>query len=349
MYKIAHTGHRVRAGKGKPGDWMMPPASYIRFGSERELSSEELSKLMHWAGRHGMNLDGSDQRLRLRSTPIQPRDWPYVAAVGSLSLDSVSVIEGEVLKSATIKKPDTAEFDPLGSARDPGDTGVLIGLNRQAGEYRGQVLLDHALLFVEGNVEAKVSGSGAVVSAGDILLEIPSVETELFVLAGGEIRIKGGGDDCRLALVSPGVVSLGDLEARGSIVAGELKLQHSSFTYDSQMTQNEMALPPSQRAVLTYCDQDGELTESDRRMEVLYEAGVFTLYDPEYDLVKQAFSPSDAYQCSKEILAADSTMDLHRFEQKGFDKDWQIRFQELASEHSRTTLLRYHLEDWIGP
>ena len=349
MYKIAHTGHRAREGKGKPGDWLMPPASYIRFGSGRELSGEELSKLLRWAGRHGMNLDGSDQRLRLRSSPIQTGTWQYVASVGSLERDSDSALEGDFLESVTIKRPDMAEFDPLGSARDPANTGVLIGLNRQTGTYRGQVLLDHALLFVDGNIEAKVSGRGAVVSAGDVSLEIPSGETELFVLAGGEIRIKGGGDGCRLALVSPDVVSLRDLEARGSIVAAQLKLQRSSFGYDSQMPQNELALPPSQRAVFTYCDQDGELTESDRRLEVLYEAGVFTLYDPEYDLAKQALSPSEAYQCSKELLAADSTMELRRLEQKGFDKDWLTRFQELASEHSHTTLLHYHLGDWVEP
>lgn len=123
--------------------------------------------------------------------------------------------------------------------------------------------------------------------------------------------------------------------------------QRSSFDYDSQMAQNELALPPSQRAVFTYCDQDGELTESDRRMEVLYEAGVFTLYDPEYDLAKQAFSPSEAYQCSKELLATDSTVELRRLEQKGFDKDWLTRFQELATEHSHTTPLHYHLGDWV--
>ena len=249
----------------------------------------------------------------------------------------------------TVKRPDRADFDPLGSARNPADKDVLVGLNRQAGNYRGEVLLDHSLLFVEGNVEAKVSGIGAVVAGGDVLLKLPGGETELFVLADGDIRVEGGGDDCRLALVSPGVVILSGLEARGSIVAGQLKLKHSSFGYDPEMTHNELALPPSQRAVLTYCDQDGELIESDRRMEVLYDAGVFTLYDPEYDLTKQAFSPSEAYQTALEILAADSSMDLRRFEQKGFDKDWLTRFRELASEHSYTTLLHYHLGDWIIP
>ena len=62
-YKIAHSGHRVRKGAAKPGDALMPPASYLWFHPDAHLSETEREQLFEWAGEHGMKLDGSDQRL----------------------------------------------------------------------------------------------------------------------------------------------------------------------------------------------------------------------------------------------------------------------------------------------
>lgn len=89
------------------------------------------------------------------------------------------------------------------------------------------------------------------------------------------------------------------------------------------------------------------MAESDRRLEVLYDAGTFTLHDPEYDITKQASSPGEAYQSAEEILAADPSMDLTRMQRKGFDKGWLRRFEELSSQQSNTTTLQFNLADWV--
>ena len=347
MYRIAHTGHRARAGTGTFGDWMMPPTSYVRLGAGRELSKEEENLLWEWASRHGMNLDGSENQLRLHSKPVDAASsWPYVAAVGSLSLDPASKLKGEILESVSVLEPNLAEFDPHGSSHSP-KNGVLQGLNRMEGDYLGEVELNQALLFVNGSVEGKIGGRGAVVAAGKVSLELSSRAGELFILSAGETTLTGGGETCRLTVVSPTTVTLQNLKAGGSIVAETLLMRNSTFRYDPGAVKGAMALPPSQRTVLNYCDRDGELAESDRRMEVLYDAGTFTLVDPEYDLVKQASSPVEAYRQAEAILAADPSMSLKRLRKMGFGEAWLTRFEELAGTQTSTTVLNFYLAEWV--
>lgn len=346
QFKIAHLGHRVRKGAPRTGDALMPPASYLWFHPRSEISASDLQLLLQWAGEHGMSLDGSDQRLRLHAPKPSGPDWPYVAAVSALKLDSLSELQGSVLKPATVKAPRLAEFDPGAVATKP-DSPVLTGLFREAQPYHGRLTLDGGLLFVEGRVSGRCGGKGVLVARG-ASLEVAPGTSELLILAGGDISLTGGGPECRVSLVTSGDITLENFQGKGALVCENLELKNSNFFYHAEAVRGSLLLGEARRTVLAYCDQDGELAENDRRMEVLYHNGAFQLHDPEYDRTLLAGDAQEAYRQAREILNLDPAMNDSKWTGKGYDKRWLETFKQLPGDSSKQARVEFDLREWVG-
>lgn len=345
-YKIAHSAHRIRQGNVRAGDAFMPPASYVWAHRSAALSESETEELMEWAGRHGMALDGSHQRLRLHAPHSSSRDWPYLLAGHTIKVDAGSSLTGTRQQSVRLQALQVKDFDPGASSRTPAG-GEATGLNRYHGSYRQGTVLKQALLYVEGDVDAEISGEGAIVVDGACTLKLTDKPCRLFVLASGPITLEGGGPQCRLAVVSAHSLSIRNLTAKGVFLSEEMSVKNSSLTADPDLAQATVSLGPARRTVLTYCDRDGELTESDRRLEVLYDAGTYTLCDPEFQVVRTAVNSEEAIAASKELLAVDPHMNLSKWEQRGFRAQWLATFEGLPSDEKLRARLRYSLWEWV--
>ena len=345
-YKIAHSAHRIRQGSVRAGDAFMPPASYVWAHHSAALSESETEELMEWAGRHGMALDGSHQKLRLHVPSGPTQDWPYLLAARTIKVDERSVLTGVRKQSLQFQAPRVNDFDPGASSHTPAG-GYVTGLNRFQGSYRKGTDLKQALLYVEGDVDTEISGSGAVVVDGPCTLKLADKACRLFVLASGPITLEGGGPQCRLAVVSAHTLSMRNLTAKGVFLSEEMSVKNSSLTADPDMAQATVSLGPARRTVLTYCDRDGELTENDRRLEVLYDAGTFTLYDPEFQVVRTAGSYEEAGTASKELLELDPHMNLDKWARLGFRTQWMETFEKMPSNEKLRARLKYSLWEWV--
>jgi hypothetical protein len=345
-YKIAHSGHRLRKGDPEIGDALMPPASYLWFHPQDKLSPSEIEVLLDWASEHGINLDGSDQRLRLHPPRTSKKEWPYLIAAESLKADSGSNLDGPISRSVKLRPVAIHEFDPGGSSHEARG-GTLVGLNRYNGTYRMASRLDQALLYVDGDVDCSLEGRGALVARGDVRLDLAGASNVL-VLVGGNITVTGGGTDCSLTVVSGGLANATDLTASGSWLCKSLEVKNSNLTYDPEMTGGSIPLGPARRTVLNYCDRDGELAEMDRRMEVLYDADVFTLHDPEYEITSQAIGPQSALEESQKILSIDPAMNEANWKRSRFQKKWLSSFETLPSDESLQAHLEYSLSEWAA-
>lgn len=343
-YKIAHSGHRLRQGKEKLGDMLMPPSPYLWFHPGSKLSQTEIKQLLDWAQEHGMNLDGSDQRLRLRSTG-STEAWPFLVAATRIETDEKSRFDGELARGVTLKPLNVEEFDPKKSSK-PTTGGRVTGLNRYQGHYQNNTELDQALLYVDGSMDCQVGGIGAVVATGSVRLRLKQ-PSQLFILADGEVELTGGGPECRLAVISSKEMKLKGLEAWGTLLASSISVNSSVLAYDRTLVRGSIPLGTARRTVLLYCDRDGELMENDRRMEVLLDAGVFTLHDPEYEVTKYAKNPQSALKAVAQILELDPAMSEEKWVKLGFKKKWWQTLEEFASNESWQARVDYAVADWV--
>jgi heme-binding protein len=344
-YKIAHSGHRLRSESADVGDSLMPPASYLWFHSEAEMSPEDRDVLLDWASAHGIPLDVSSRRLRVWVPQIPgSEDFPYAVVAGDVTKDSNSELRGKVLGSLPTPV-EVAEFDPQGCGLRPED-GVVVGLNRFAGKCEGDYTFSQGLLFVEGDVDIRASGFGVLVASGSVRLRT-SENARLVVFSEGDVTLEGGDTKCRLAVVCGGKLTLRNARVKGSVLAGVLALENSTLEYDEDMGRGSIALGPARREILAYCDRDGEMAEDDRLMAVLYDNGVFLLSDPEYEESRVARGPGEALAVALELMNRDAAMDQNKWRRLGYSKKWEEAFKKLPGDQTRRAELQFDLRQWV--
>lgn len=163
-----------------------------------------------------------------------------------VSSDSVT-IDGEVKpysKHSDIPRIRLTDFDPrnmtaggdttnLSSSyyRDPNLQGKVL----RDGDLMmsGQINLDGALLYVEGNVELSgtISGRGAIVATGSISIsgtQSLTTDNELAILCGDDLSILGNGVDS--SKIEGLIYSEGNVEVRNSTIQGTLISQSNGGT-----------------------------------------------------------------------------------------------------------------------
>lgn len=121
-----------------------------------------------------------------------------------------SVVEGEIrmgVRPVDLPEVSAKDFDPQLKGQEfysLGDSSSnslsLTGVNRRDGDLavNGELNLDSALLYVDGNlsVSGGVKGSGVLVVTGDADIQCGltvDAATEMAVLAGGKVALKGSG------------------------------------------------------------------------------------------------------------------------------------------------------------
>ena len=205
--------------------------------------------------------------------------------------------------------------------------------------------MDQGLLYVDGSLNCRLGGHGAVIVSGNADIELAE-RAELLILVEGNLRLTGGGADCAIVVACSGKLEVEALTARGALAGDSLDIRNSELRFDEDMTRGSIPLGTARRVVLTYCDRDGELTENDRRMEVLLDTGTFTMHDPEFTVTRYATTPEQAMREVKDILNLDPHMNEKKWKKLGFQKKWLESFQSLAGDESRRAHLDYSLAEW---
>jgi Haem-binding domain len=347
-FKIAHSGHRLRRAGPDVGDSLMPPASYLWLHPDAGLTVEERKTLLEWAGTHGIPFDSSSVRLRVWKPPFPETQSLLPCAVMSaeVKMDDASELKGTVRKG--LPKPvELGEFDPQDCGAEP-DHQKLVGLNRVQGTCRGDFVFSEGFLYVDGEVDLKTKGFGALVSTGPVSLKL-SDPARLFVLSEGDVTIEGFDSTCQLAVVCGGSLTLRNIQVEGSVLASELVMENASLEYDSELTRGRIPLGSARREILAYCDRDGELAEDDRLMAVLFDNGVYRLSDPEYDASFVARGPNEAVQMALKLMTLDPAMNPEKWKKLGYAERWAEAFRRLPGDQTRQAVLEYDLQEWVEP
>lgn len=250
------------------------------------------------------------QRIQEQRMPPALYAWRHPFSLDEQDLRRLELFVQELARSsAELSGPEYLAWParPL-----PGPPAALRGVYRAEGTISNPVELHQALVLAPGDLHLAggVSGNGAIIATGTLSIERQNSSTGPLALVGLKaIRLRGSG---RLTAL---------LHSQGRI-----DLQGVTWTALSEFNQPVAGV---REGHLEFCRDDGELGERIERQVVIRHArGRFILWDPEFQLVREAIGVEAALRQAEAILAADPATSLPRWRRR-FRQQWRSRLQEL--------------------
>jgi hypothetical protein len=253
------------------------------------------------------------QRIQEQRMPPALYSWRHPVRLSEQDIRRLENYVQELARSsAELSGPELLAWP---SRQMPGNPTALRGVFRASGIIRDPLVLNGAMVLADGDLHLQggVSGTGAILAVGTLSIDHQSGAAGPMALVSlGEIRLRGDG---RLTAL---------LQSQGGV-----NVQGVSWT---PMAEFEWAVPQVRENRLEFCRDDGEMGERiERQVVVRYARGRFVLWDPEFQLVREATGVEAALRQAEVLLAAEPATSLPRWRRR-FRGQWRARLEQLERE-----------------